>query len=529
MLDCLAVKTMRGIFTTAVVGLCLFGGSHVAWGQNAAKSATLTLHADQPGPQISRHIYGQFAEHLGRCIYGGLWVGPQSPIPNTNGVRNDIIEALRKIQIPNLRWPGGCFADQYHWRDGIGPAGQRHKRVNIHWGDVIDDNSFGTHEFLDFCERIGAEPYVAANVGSGTPEEMMNWVEYMTFDGDSDLANLRRANGREQPWKVPFLGIGNENWGCGGRMTPEYYSDLFRRFSVFARDFGDNRLTRVAAGPGGTDLHWLEVLMKNVRSGMQGISLHYYTLGSTWQNKLPATGFDEDGWTAVLRDALKLEDLLKGAEAIMNREDPDGHVGLFVDEWGTWYQAEPGTNSAFLYQRNTVRDAVVAGATLNILNQHTKRVKMANIAQLVNVLQALILTEGEKMVLTPTYHVFDMYQVHHDATALPVELKTDNYTHGETAIPAVSASASRDAQGVVHLSLVNLDAKAPVALQARIEGGNFSEVSGRILTGDAMDSENTFDSPRQVRPVEFEGARLNSGGLAVQLPPHSVVVLALSR
>jgi alpha-L-arabinofuranosidase len=527
-LDCVAVKVQKHLpFAVIALGLLV---SQAAPAQGpAARHAELTIRADQPGPQISRNIYGHFAEHLGRCIYNGLWVGPQSSIPNTRGLRNDVIEALRKMHIPNLRWPGGCFADTYHWRDGVGPADKRPKKVNIHWGGVVEDNSFGTHEFLDFCELIGAEPYVASNVGSGTPEEMMDWVEYMTFDGDSDLANLRRANGRQQPWKVPFLGIGNENWGCGGRMTPEYYSDLYRRFSVYARDFGENHLTRVAAGPGGTELGWLDVLMKKVRGGMQGVSLHYYTLGNTWQNKLPASGFSEDGWAAVLRDALKMEDLLTRAEEIMNREDPNGRVGLFVDEWGTWYKAEPGTNPAFLYQRNTIRDAVVAGATLNILNQHSKRVKMANIAQLVNVLQAPILTQGDKMVLTPTYHVFDMYQVHQDATLLPVELKGDNYTHGEIAIPAVSASASRDAQGRLHLSLVNLDPKVGVSLQASIAGEKFSKVSGQILTGDAMDAENTFDSPHQVQPATFEGASLTGGGLTAQLPPRAVVVLTLTR
>jgi alpha-N-arabinofuranosidase len=525
----LAVRFHHSLSILVAAVLASIAVPGVARAQSSAKRAELTIRADQPGAQISKHIYGHFAEHLGRCIYDGLWVGPKSSIPNTRGIRNDVIEALRKIKIPNLRWPGGCFADQYHWQDGVGPAEKRAKRVNIHWGDVVEDNSFGTHEFLDFCELTGAEPYVAANVGSGTPEEMMSWVEYMTFGGPSDLANLRRANGREQPWKVPFLGIGNENWGCGGRMTPEYYSDLYRRFSVYARDFSGNKLTRVAAGPGGTELGWLEVLMKKVRGGIQGVSLHYYTLGGTWQNKLPARGFGEDGWAAVLRDALKMEDLLTRAEAIMEREDPNNRVGLYVDEWGTWYQAEPGTNPAFLYQRNTIRDAVVAGATLNILNQHTRRVKMANIAQLVNVLQALVLTEGEKMLLTPTYHVFEMYQVHHDATALPVELKTDNYVQSDATIPAVSASASRDGQGRVHLSLVNLDAKAAVSVQARIEGEKFSKVSGRILTGDAMDAENTFESPGKIQPKAFDGATLSGGGLTAQLPARAVVVLTLAR
>jgi alpha-N-arabinofuranosidase len=491
------------------------------------RHATLTIRAGEPGPVISRHLYGHFAEHLGRCIYDGLWVGPRSAVPNTRGIRNDVAEALRKIRIPNLRWPGGCFADQYHWRDGVGAAEQRPRRVNIHWGGVVEDNSFGTHEFLDFCEQIGADPYVATNVGSGSPQEMADWIEYMTFGGDSDLARLRQANGRPQPWKVPFLGIGNENWGCGGRMTPEYYSDLYRRFSVYARDWSGNRLERIAAGPGGTDLHWLDVLGERVKGGVQGISLHYYTLGNTWQDKLPATGFPAKDWYAVLRDALKIDALLTDAEKIMDTHDPGGRVGLYVDEWGTWYAPEPGTNPAFLNQQNTVRDAVVAGATFNIFHRHARRVKMANIAQLVNVLQALILTEGDKMVLTPTYHVFDMYQVHQGATLLPVDVTTDNTTLGSESLPAVSASASRDAQGIVHVSLVNLDPEVSATVEARIDGQKFTSVSGRVLTGPAMDTHNTFAVPDRVQPAAFTGASLQGPVLRVALPPRSVVVLAL--
>jgi alpha-L-arabinofuranosidase len=508
------------------VGL-LRTGSEVVLAQDA-KRATLTIRAGEPGPQISRHLYGHFAEHLGRSIYDGVWVGPKSSIPNTRGIRNDVIDALRKIKIPNVRWPGGCFADQYHWQDGVGAPEKRPRRVNIHWGGVVEDNSFGTHEFLDFAELVGADPYVAANVGSGSPQEMADWIEYMTFGGDSDLAKLRQANGRQQPWKIPFLGIGNENWGCGGRMTPEYYSDLYRRFSVYARDWSGNRLQRIAAGPGGTDLHWLDVLAERVTQGVQGISLHYYTLGNTWQDKLAATGFPESGWYAVLRDALKIDQLLIDAEKIMDKHDPKGGVGLYVDEWGTWYAAEPGANPAFLYQQNTIRDAVVAGATFNIFHRHAKRVKMANIAQLVNVLQALILTEGGKIVLTPTYHVFDMYQVHHDGISLPVDVTADASSLGNDSFPAVSASASRDAQGRVHVSLVNLDPKAAVSVDAHIDGQKFRSVSGRILTAPAMDTHNTFDAPNRVQPVAFTGATLQESSLKTRLPPRSVVVLTLS-
>ena len=494
-----------------------------------AKHASLTIHADAPGPQISRHIYGHFAEHLGSCIYDGLWVGPESKIPNTRGVRNDIVEALRRIEIPNLRWPGGCFADQYHWEDGVGPTNERPRRVNIHWGGVVEDNSFGTHEFLDFCEQIGAEPYIAANVGSGSPQEMADWIEYMTFDGDSEIARRRAANGRTEPWKVPFLGIGNENWGCGGRMTPEYYSDLYRRFSVYARDWSGNELSRIAAGPGGTRLEWLDVLAERVRRGIEGISMHYYTTGSPrWEDKLPSIGFDEDEWFKVVKGALKMDELLVEAEHIMAKHDPEGRIGLYVDEWGTWYSPSPGSNPAFLVQQNTIRDAVVAGATFNIFHAHAQRVKMANIAQLVNVLQALILTEGEKMVLTPTYHVFDMYQVHHDATFLPLDLKTDYYVQGGETIPAVSATASKDAQGRVHVSLVNLDPRAAVAVEASLQGQKFASVTGRVLTAGSLDAHNTFEAPNRVQPAAFTGASLKDSALKVQLPPRSVVVLTLA-
>jgi alpha-N-arabinofuranosidase len=493
------------------------------------RRASLTVSADQPGPQISRHIYGHFAEHLGRCIYDGLWVGPDSPIPNTRGIRNDVIEALRAIRIPNLRWPGGCFADQYHWEDGVGPVEERPDRVNIHWGGVVEDNSFGTHEFLDFCELIGADPYIAANVGSGTPQEMSDWVEYMTFPGDSEITRRRKANGREKPWSVPFLGIGNENWGCGGRMTPEYYSDLYRRFSVYARDWEPNELQRIAAGPGGTELEWLDVLAGRVRRGIEGISMHYYTIGSPrWNEKLPSIGFEEDGWFKILHSALEMEELLVEAEEIMARHDPENRIGLYVDEWGTWYEPLPGSNPAFLVQQNTIRDAVVAGATFNIFHDHAERVKMANIAQLVNVLQALILTEGEAMVLTPTYHVFDMYQVHHDATSLPVALETEYVVHGSETIPAVSASASKDEQGRLHLSLVNLDPHAEVALDASIQGAEFGEVTGRVLTAEALDAHNTVADPDRVKPGPFTGATLSGSALEARLPPRSVVVLTLA-
>jgi alpha-N-arabinofuranosidase len=499
-----------------------------SWAQDGLK-ATGVVHGDQDGGQISRHIYGHFAEHLGRCIYDGIWVGEDSSVPNIRGMRKDIIEALKATKIPNLRWPGGCFADDYHWRDGIGPRAERPKRINMHWGQVVDENAFGTHEFLDLCELIGAEPYIAGNMGSGTPQEMRDWIEYMTYPGDSDLANLRRKNGRDEPWKIPYFGVGNENWGCGGNMTPEHYSDEYRQYATFCRDFGDNRLTRVACGPGGFDRNWSRVVMDRIGNRMQALSIHFYTVTPNWENKADATGFDEREWFTVLRECLNIERAIEESAAEMDRVDPEKRIAMFVDEWGAWYDVEEGKPGYSLYQQNSIRDAVLAGTTFHIFHEHNDRVKMANIAQTVNVLQAMILTEGERLLLTPTFHVFEMYQVHHDATRLPLQLLSPEYQSGRRgqSMPAVSMSASRNKQGVVHVSLVNAHASEAVNVSCELAGIDADDVSGRILTAEEVDAHNTFDEPERVKPAEFGGAEIDGGALEVELPPRSVVVLTL--
>ncbi|WP_197526889.1 alpha-N-arabinofuranosidase [Pirellulimonas nuda] len=510
--------------------LCLAGllALCVASGVRAG-DAVGEIHGDQDGGKISRHLYGHFAEHLGRCIYDGIWVGEDSAVPNTHGYRTDIVEALKAIDIPNLRWPGGCFADDYHWRDGIGPLDQRPKRVNLHWGKVIDTNAFGTHEFLDLCELLGADPYIAGNVGSGTPEEMRDWIEYMTFDGDSQLANLRRANGREKPWKVKYFGIGNENWGCGGQMTPEYYSDLYRRYATFCHEYSGNRLVRIACGPNGADRNWSRVVMQRVGGRTQGLSLHQYTLAAPWGDKLPATGFGEEKWFAILKESLGIEHAIRVTEEEMDRVDPKKRIGLFVDEWGAWYRTEPGAPDYGLYQQNSLRDALLAGMSLHMFHEHNDRIHMANIAQVVNVLQAMILTEGDKMLRTPTYHVFEMFKVHHDATRLPLELTSPDYAFGGESMPALSVSASRDDAGKVHVSIVNVDAKAPVKLRCRLSGVDAGAVRGRVLTAQRLDAHNTFESPDRLTPREFDGASLADGELVVEAPPRSVLVLELDE
>ncbi|MDR1403564.1 MAG: alpha-N-arabinofuranosidase, partial [Tannerellaceae bacterium] len=425
------------------------------FGVCASAQNKLTVNVDQGRDVISKHIYGHFSEHLGHCIYGGYWVGEDSPIPNTRGIRNDVVKALRDISVPNLRWPGGCFADEYHWMDGIGPRSERPKMVNTHWGGVTEDNSFGTHEFLDLCEQLGCEPYISGNLGSGSVEEMSKWVEYITFDGESPMANLRKQNGREKPWNVRFWGVGNESWGCGGNMTPDTYAAFYRHYATYCRNYGDNRLYKIACGANAADYDWTETLMKNVGYQMQGLSLHYYTIPTgNWGKKGSATQFDEAEYFATIQRTLFMDELLTKHSTIMDRYDPQKRIGLMTDEWGVWTDVEPGSNPGFLYQQNSLRDAILAAVNLNVFNAHCDRVKMANIAQTVNVLQAVILTDKEKMLLTPTYWVYYLYKVHQDATLLPVSFTSGKYELNGQAIDAVSVSASKDALGKIHLTLV---------------------------------------------------------------------------
>ncbi|MBF6628779.1 MAG: alpha-N-arabinofuranosidase [Proteiniphilum sp.] len=487
----------------------------------------LIIEADQGRQTINRQIYGHFSEHLGRCIYGGYWVGEASSVPNTRGIRNDVVNALKDIRIPNLRWPGGCFADEYHWMDGIGPRENRAKMINTHWGGVVEDNSFGTHEFLDLCEQLGTEPYISANVGSGTVEEMSKWIEYVTFDGESPMANLRRQNGRDEPWKVKYWGIGNESWGCGGNMRPEYYADLYRHYATYARNYGDNQIYRIACGANGGDYNWTEKVMQNAGRQMQGLSLHYYTVPRDWSDKGSATNFDEEEYFTTIEKTLFMDELITKHSLIMDRYDPQKRVGMIIDEWGTWYNVEPGTNPGFLYQQNTMRDAVVAGINLNIFNSHSDRVQMANLAQTVNVLQAVILTDEEKMVLTPTYWVFYLYKVHQDATLLPISFTSNQYRQGDRVIDAVSVSASKDADGKIHITLVNADPNNEQRISTQLVGASVKNISGQMLTADKINDYNSIDQPSKVSVKEFRGASLSGSNLTVVLPSKSVVMLEL--
>jgi len=493
----------------------------------AVYKATLSVRADQPRSTINRDIYGQFAEHLGRLIYEGIWVGENSPIPNTHGMRNDVIAALKELHVPVLRWPGGCFADEYHWRDGIGPRDKRPRRPNASWGGV-DTNAFGTHEFFELCDLLGAAAYINGNVGSGSPQEMMDWIEYMTSDSDSALANLRRANGRDKPWRIAYFAVGNETWGCGGSMRPEYYADVFRQYATFIKNHSGNHIKKLASGSHDDYYKWTEVLMAQAGELMDALSLHYYTLPTgDWSKKGSATQFDEKEWHSTLVRTMRMDEFIQKHSAIMDRYDPQKRVGLMVDEWGTWYDPEPGRDMGALYQQNSLRDAIVAGVNLNIFQKHADRVRLANIAQMVNVLQSMVLTDKEKMVLTPTYHVFRMYRVHQGATMIPVDLSAPEYKLGDAGLPSLSASASRDAEGRLHLSLVNVDPHRAAEINANVWGAAIKTISGEVLTAPAMNAMNTFDRPNDVKPAPFSAYKLDGSQLLLTIPAKSIVVLEL--
>ena len=489
----------------------------------------MILNADVKKGKINKNIYGHFSEHLGRCIYEGIWVGEDSEIPNIKGYRTDVVEALKKLKIPVLRWPGGCFADEYHWMDGIGPKEKRPYMINTHWGGVVENNHFGTHEFFELCEMIDTEPYISGNLGSGTIQEMQQWVEYMTFDGKSPMADLRRANGREEPWKLKYFGIGNENWGCGGNMRAEFYADTYKRYATYVRNFGDNVIYKIACGPSGVDYNWTEVLMKEAGNFMSGLSLHYYTLPSgSWVGpKGSATEFDEGGWFKTLKETLLMEELVTKHSTIMDKYDPEKKIALIVDEWGAWYDVEPGTNPGFLYQQNTLRDALIAGINLNIFNNHCDRVQMANIAQVVNVLQAVILTEGDKMILTPTYHVFDMYKVHQDAELLSIDFENTEYTYNGEKIPGISVSSSMDGEGKIHVSICNLNPKEDTEVDIDIRGKEVKNISGKVLTGQEINAMNTFEDSNQIKIESFKNVKVENNHVNCKVPSKSVVVLEI--
>ncbi|MBR1640565.1 MAG: alpha-N-arabinofuranosidase [Treponema sp.] len=487
---------------------------------------SIIISCDKDLSKIDRNIYGHFSEHLGRCIYGGFWVGKDSEIPNINGYRKDVVEAFRELEIPNLRWPGGCFADEYHWRDGIGPYEKRKRMINTHWGGVVEDNSFGTHEFLGLCQELGCKPYINGNVGSGTVQEMSEWIEYMTFGGESPMSKLREENGHKEPWKVDMFGVGNESWGCGGNMKPEYYADLYRRYQTYVRQYGADKIFKIACGPNANDYNWTEVLMREDAALMDGLSLHYYSVEPDWNTRPTATEFDEHGWYNMLAKATYMEELVRRHDEIMTKYDPEKRIALVVDEWGTWHKVEDGTNPGFLYQQNTIRDALVAGITLNIFNNHSDRVRVANIAQAVNVLQSPVLTEGNKLIKTPTWYTFHMYKPHMDATLLASRVATNQIGPDDARIDAVTASASHKGSCYT-VTLTNAELSGSKELSVRLAGlkGKISSAKAGILSATTMRGCNTFEMPDNVKEEALAVKVVNDKEVQMTLPAMSVVTV----
>lgn len=482
------------------------------------------INAKRKTGKISKYIYGQFAEHLGRCIYEGLYVEDES-IPNKNGMRCDVVNALKELEIPVLRWPGGCFADDYHWRDGIGEKSERPYMVNTNWGGVVENNHFGTHEFFELCEQLGTEPYICGNVGSGTVQEMRDWVEYMTFDGNSPLANERRKNGREKPWKLKFFGIGNENWGCGGNMRPEYYSDLFRRYAVFIRDYGEEPIYKIAGGPNRDNTNWTEVLMKNIGDKMDALSLHNYSYEQCWDHKGDSINFNNDGWYSNMASAFKIKNVIKAHRAVMDQYDPENKIALIVDEWGNWFDVMPGTNPGFLYQQNTLRDAVSGMLILHIFHENSDRIYMANIAQMVNVLQSMVLTEGEKMILTPTYYLFRMMKGHMDGEKLDLDYDKKEYEADGILIPKISMSAS-EKNGKITVSVCNTSITEDEEIVLDIRDTSISSASAEMLTGE-INAHNTFDAPDAITPQKLS-VTVSDNKVSFTLPAKSIAAVTIS-
>ncbi|RZJ12541.1 MAG: alpha-N-arabinofuranosidase [Rubrivivax sp.] len=511
----------------------------VSLAQAASISATLVVEADKSGPRIDPNIYGQFVEHLGRGVHEGIWVGEGSPIANVRGIRSDVVAALKRIKVPVVRWPGGCFAELYHWRDGIGPQAKRPRGVNAAWGDEPETNGFGSHEFMDLLEQIGAKAFLSVNLASGSPAEAQGWLHYLTDPATSGAGAERARNGHAAPYKVPYIGIGNENWGCGGNMTAEYYADQYRQYLSVLRPFG----TLIATDANADDYAWTETLLKralfrhsqstplawiNKQPQLAMMSLHFYTFsGNDWGNKSPAVGFTEADWARSMLRTQKMDELITRHTAIMDRHDPEKLVGLAVSEWGTWW-AEDKTRPSNLFQVGTLRDAVIAGLTLNIFQDHADRVRMANLAQMVNVLQSLILTKGEKMIVTPTYHVFDLYQGHQGATRVPVSVSAPGYRVGEVDLPSLSVSASRGESGKLTISVVNLRASDEIRLAVELQGAGFGNAQGRTVTADRLDAHPGFEGPDPLQPRALSDISLKPGRLEVTLPSRSVSVIEVS-
>jgi alpha-N-arabinofuranosidase len=524
--------------TAAGAGLGVVAGSRFAF----AADAEIVLSVSEPGPVISPHVYGHFIEHLGGVIYDGIWVGRDSKIANVDGIRKRFVDDMKRLGAPNLRWPGGCFADGYHWRDGVGAAERRPRTYNF-WearmpkGErATETNQFGIHEFMRLCRLVGAEPYVAANVGSSTPQEFHDWVLYCNAPrGTVSLADERARNGAREPFAVRYWGVGNESWGCGGDMTGGEYATEYRRFVTQFPVYTEPYL--VAAGPRGhsadRDLAWTEGFFQGLQGGrrarVDGFALHYYT--DFRQTAEDGAHFDANGWYAVLHKGALLEGILDDHWRVMGKYDPEHHTKFVVDEWGNWYRGGTELGPAYiLSQTITLRDALHAAMTFDIFNRHAEKIEMANVAQTINCLHSLFAAVGDKYARTPAYYTFEMYRPHMGARLVPMQIEVKELAvpvlSGTERLPGLSGSASiRDRRLAV--TLTNPSHADGVSAVVRIGGGGrVSEGQGVVLTHEDMTATNTFDDPDNVTPTALP-VNVISDAAHVTVPPRAVVALEL--
>ena len=525
----------------------LIGGAAIVAARSlraAGPEMGIEVQLDEPIGTVSPDLYGHFTEHIGGVIYDGIWVGEDSKIPNLGGIRQSLVDHLRRIRPSVVRWPGGCFADSYSWRDGIGPRTARPRRTNFWINDSFlqkapdarvkfDPNEFGTNEFMHFCRLIGAEPYLAANLRSNTARDFYQWVEYCNAPaGATTLSDERAAGGDQDPFAVRFWGVGNESWGCGGNFTPEEYAMEFRRFTAWVPSYGVP-LAFVGSGPNGGDVDWtrrfFSALLARDRGllrSLYGWAMHYYC-GTT--GKGDAIHFTVGDWYELLAKALRMESLILEHWAAMAEYDPEHRVKLIVDEWGAWHHAGTEVDPSHLFgQTSTMRDALIAGLTLDTFNRHADKVAMANVAQLINNLHSLFLAHQEHFIATPNFDVFEMYSAHHHGQSLRTLFnipEIQNRPGEPESVPALAGSASLRDKRLV-LSVVNTHASEARQAKISIRGGAPRSGTGRVLAADDIHAHNSFEQPDAVRSRDVSVAVAGPVVLH-QFPPASVTVLQL--
>jgi alpha-L-arabinofuranosidase len=539
--------------SAAVAGLSFARKFSSTIAGDSSADAHIEVLLDETLGTISPNIYGHFTENLSGVIYDGIWVGENSKVPNLSGIRKQLIEELRKIKPPLVRWPGGCFADSYDWRDGIGPTNKRPRRTNFWAGGEAasapaahryDPNRFGTNEFVQFCRYVGAQPYLAANLRSLPAEQFYHWVEYCNSPaGSTTLADERASSGYREPFDVLYWGVGNESWGCGGNFTAQEYGVEYRRFTTWVPTYG-KQLRFIASGPNSGELDWTRGFLEEVaRKGKEqiqaiyGLSLHHYawnlSRGKTqdWnEGKGDALKFDAVDWYELLREGDRLENLIASHWQGMAEIDTSHHIKLAVDEWGPWYR--PGselTPGDQLEQLPTLRDAVFSGMTLDIFNRHPEKVAIACCAQLINCLNSLYLAHEDNFCVTPVGHVFAMYAAHQGGQGLRTEFSAPDIFYQrdgkQVSFWGLHGSASRRGNTVV-LTAVNPHVNRTVEARVALRGGSAKSIIATVLTAPDIHARNTFEQQNTVVP-KTENVKLYSGELEFQFPAASVTKLQI--